>query len=165
MPPRRPVMLALLLISSSATRVSALSPPQNDNTAAEMGRIASQPARDIGVVKTRVPPLLERAADAPYTMAGTSSCARIAASIHALNAVLGADFDDTDTPRGNRAGTIAKAGGAALIDSIIPFRGIVREVSGAANAERRVQLAKFAGVARRGFLRGLYRARGCRGRL
>ena len=165
MPLRRHAMIALLLISSNATMASAQSAPQNDSTEAEMGRIASQPARDIGVMKTRVPPLLERVSDAPYTMAGKSSCARIASSIHALNGVLGADFDDTEIPRGNRAGSIAKAGGSALIDSIIPFRGLVREVSGAANAERRVQLAKFAGVARRGFLRGLYRARNCRGRL
>ena len=57
---------------------------------------------------------------------------------------------------------MSKAGGTALVDSIIPFRGLVREVSGAASSERRVQIATYAGVARRGFLHGMYRARGCR---
>ena len=49
-----------------------------------------------------------------------------------------------------------------MVNSLIPFRGIVREVSGAAPAERRLAAAIDAGFARRGFLRGVLSARGCR---
>lgn len=165
MPTYRPVIIALLSVSLMPATAAAQAGPQNQSNIDQAGQIASQPARDIGVMKTKVPPLLEQAAEAPYSMAGASSCARIARSIHALNDVLGPDFDE-DAPRhGTRGGALAKAGGTALVDSIIPFRGLVREVTGAAGAERRVQLAKFAGVARRGFLRGIYRTRGCRGAL
>ena len=165
MPNCRPLTIALLLASLAPASVVAQSAPQNDSTLDQAGHIASQPARDVGVVKTKVPPLLEQAADAPYSMAGASSCAQIASSIRALNGVLGPDFDENVPAHGTRGGAIAKAGGTALVDSIIPFRGLVREVTGAAGAERRVQLAKFAGVARRGFLRGIFRTRGCRGSL
>jgi hypothetical protein len=38
----------------------------------------------------------------------------------------------------------------------------VREISGAAPAERRLQAAVTAGVARRGYLRGQAAAKGCK---
>ena len=49
-----------------------------------------------------------------------------------------------------------------MVNSIIPFRGIVRELTGAAAAQRRYADAIDAGYARRGFLRGLQTARRCR---
>jgi len=161
---RRSLTIALLLAATVPSAGIAQS-GQGNSTAAEAGKIAVRPAQDIGVVKTKVPPLLAQVAEDPYTMNGAGSCPAIATSIRALNDVLGPDFGDDAPVRGNRKGAIAKAGGTALVDSIIPFRGLVREVTGAASAERRVQLATFAGVARRGFLRGIYRTRGCRGAL
>lgn len=165
MPIRRRLTIAVLL--AAATPMAATAQAGQDNsTAAEAGRIAERPAQDLGVVKTKTPPLLERALEDPYTMNGAGSCPAIANSVRALNGELGPDFDDdTPAPAGSKKGAIAKAGGTALVDSIIPFRGLVREVTGAASAERHAQLAKFAGVARRGFLRGIYQTRGCRGAL
>lgn len=161
MPTSRSFVIAILF----ATAAPAAAFAQDNSTAAEAGRIAVRPAQDIGVVKTKVPPLLAQVAEDPYSMNGTGSCPAIANSVRALNNVLGPDFGDDAPAHGNKKGAIAKAGGTALVDSIIPFRGLVREVTGAASAERRVQLATFAGVARRGFLRGIYRTRGCRGAL
>jgi hypothetical protein len=57
---------------------------------------------------------------------------------------------------------LAEAGGAMVVNSLIPFRGIVREVSGAAAKERRMRAAVNAGLARRGYLRGLAATKGCR---
>ena len=45
---------------------------------------------------------------------------------------------------------------------IVPVRGLVREVSGAASAQRELEAAIAAGFARRGFLRGVYQTRGCK---
>ena len=38
------------------------------------GEIVSQPARDVGLMKTKIPPILERAAAAPYSTRGLSAC-------------------------------------------------------------------------------------------
>jgi hypothetical protein len=154
-----------IALSLAALAPAAAIAQQDNSTATEAGRIAVRPAQDIGVVKTKVPPLLAEVAEDPYSMNGAGSCAAIANSVRALSNVLGPDFGEDAPARGTKKGAIAKAGGTALVDSIIPFRGLVREVTGAASAERRVQLATFAGVARRGFLRGIYRTRGCRGAL
>lgn len=123
------------------------------------GEIVSQPARDVGIAKTKIPPLLVKTAEAPYTTAGTASCAQIASSIAALTNVVGPDF--SNSPAKNKQ-NFAKLGGEAVINTLIPFRGIVREVSGASAAERRKNAAIDAGIARRGFLRGLQNARKCR---
>lgn len=123
------------------------------------GEIVSQPARDVGIAKTKIPPLLMQAAEAPYTNTGAASCRQIASSISALNGVLGPDF--SDSPAQNKQ-NFAKIGGEAVINSLIPFRGIVREVSGASAAERRKNAAIDAGIARRGYLRGLQRSKGCK---
>jgi hypothetical protein len=161
---RNNITIALLLAAAIPAAASAQS-GQDHSTGAEVGRIAVRPAQDIGVVKTKVPALLAQIVDNPYSMSGTRSCASITNAVRALDDVLGPDFGDDTPAHGNRKGAMAKAGGKALVDSIIPFRGLVREVTGAASAERRVQLATFAGVARRGFLHGIFRARGCRGAL
>ncbi|MEE3154506.1 MAG: hypothetical protein VX309_03150, partial [Pseudomonadota bacterium] len=55
-----------------------------------------------------------------------------------------------------------EAGGKTIVNSIIPFRGLVREITGAAPAQRRLNTAIDAGFARRGFLRGAAISRGCR---
>ena len=63
----------------------------------------------------------------------------------------------------NIADDLAEAGGKTIVNTIIPFRGLVREISGAAPAERRLAAAIDAGFARRGFLRGTALARRCPG--
>ena len=46
--------------------------------------------------------------------------------------------------------------------SILPFRGILREVTGAAENDRALRAAYTAGMVRRGFLKGLGLGRGCK---
>lgn len=122
--------------------------------------IVSQPARDVGLEKTKIPPLLEQAAAAPYSNTGAATCSQIASSIAALTNVLGPDFTD---PRKKKNQDITKTGGEAVVNSLIPFRGLIREASGASAADRRKNAAIDAGYARRGYLRGLQRGKGCKG--
>lgn len=141
----------------------AQTPTRESGTTAERARdIATQPVRDVGLQRGEIPPVLERAIADPYSLAGVGTCTRIAAAVIELNAVLGADFDAPPEPEGNEGSQIAAAGGRALVNSVIPFRGLVRELSGAASADRQLQAAVNAGIARRGFLRGVHRSRGCR---
>ncbi|MEN2785178.1 hypothetical protein ACFOKI_13860 [Sphingomonas qilianensis] len=130
---------------------------QKDDTVDVAGRIASQPVRDVGIAKTKIPPVLQRANENTY--APLKSCTQLSAGITELNGALGPDFGSGESAK--RAG-IAELGGSAVVNSLIPFRGVVREVSGAAGAQRRLEQAISAGHARRGYLRGLQSARGCR---
>ncbi len=134
---------------------------QNESTMRQAGGIVSQPARDVGLAKTSIPPVLEQAAQSPYSIEGTDTCPALSTAVADLDEALGPDFGHTTTRRGSKVGTLAKQGGSAVVDSLIPFRGVVREVSGAAAADRRLAAAVNAGYARRGFLRGLSVAKGC----
>ena len=51
---------------------------------------------------------------------------------------------------------------AGMASDVIPFRGIVRQVTGAARHDEYVQAAILAGTARRAYLKGLGEARGCK---
>ena len=124
--------------------------------------IGTQPARDVGVMKRQVPPILVKAQHEPYSLKGLKTCKQLAAELTSLNAVLGDDYTVGNEVKENRAGKLAEAGGKTVINSIIPFRGLVREVTGAAPADRRLNAALDAGYARRGFLRGVQARQGCK---
>lgn len=143
-----------MLLMTGLTSVPAAA--GQSTTLKDAGEVASQPARDVGLDGKKIPAVLVDAADDPY--ATPKSCAQISAGIRALNDELGPDFGNGD----KRKDSLAKRGGAAVVNSLIPFRGIVREVSGAAASDRKLAAATQAGIARRGFLRGLYQQRGCR---
>ncbi len=133
-----------------------------DQTLDKAGRIASQPARDAGIAKTEIPPILEQATEAPYAMPSNRTCKGLNAAMAELTAALGPDFGNGTGNNENRTGKIIEAGGRTVINSLIPFRGLVREVTGAAPAQRRLEAAISTGIARRGFLRGLATAKGCK---
>ena len=153
----------LLLLATAALMVmpaagQAQQATGKSSTVQDAKEVATQPARDVGIAKTKIPPLLAEASEDPYAMNGAGSCRQIASSISALSGVLGPDFGSTERAKKE---SVLKAGGDAVVGSLIPFRGVVREISGAAPAERRLLAAYSAGFARRGFLRGLQRARKC----
>ncbi|SFJ08637.1 hypothetical protein SAMN02799626_01120 [Caulobacter sp. UNC279MFTsu5.1] len=124
--------------------------------------IGTQPARDVGVMKRQIPPILITAQEDPYSLKGLKTCKQLAAEVASLNEVLGPDYVVGNEVKENRAGKLAEAGGKTVINTIIPFRGIVRELTGAAPADRRMNAAVDAGLARRGFLRGVHAKQKCR---
>ena len=89
----------------------------------------------------------------------TGDEAQIPANIAQLTQVVGPDFTAGVAMKENRAGRVAEAGGKTIVNTIIPFRGLVRELTGGAPAQRLLNAAIDAGHARRGFLHGLHRAR------
>jgi len=123
--------------------------------------IGSQPARDVGMVKREIPPILQRAYDNPYSLKALDNCAALEAEIVALNGALGPDFDAEDKTNESRNGKMAEAGGKMVVNSLVPFRGLVREITGAAPADRHLNNVVDAGFARRGFLRGVHLTKGC----
>lgn len=121
------------------------------------GDVATTPLSDLNLKKGEVPPLLTVAETKPYDMTGLSQCSGIIAEINRFDAVLGEDIDIIDPEGGTSAGKVAQS----AVGSLIPFRGLIREVSGANSQERKLQLAIRAGIARRSFLKGVGLQRGC----
>jgi hypothetical protein len=121
--------------------------------------VALTPLSDLNLRKGEIPQLLIDAQDDPYTLAGLNRCPQIAAAVGELDAVLGEDIDVAQA-KGQRtsAGRVAQS----VAGSFIPFRGVIREISGANSQERKVQAAIYAGTARRAFLKGVGQQRGCR---
>lgn len=121
--------------------------------------VATTPVTDLNLKKDEIPALLLAAQERPYTLEGLGKCTQIAAAVGELDAVLGDDIDmPQDGTRRTSAGRVAQS----VVGSLIPFRGVIREISGANQQQRLMQNAIQAGIARRSFLKGVGTARGCR---
>ena len=121
--------------------------------------VATTPMNDLNLRKEEIPQLLIDAQERPYDLIGIDRCSSIASAVGELDAVLG---DDLDLPQSSRRRISATRVAQSVVGSFIPFRGIIREVSGANNQQRMIQAAIEAGLARRGFLKGVGQAKGCR---
>ncbi|MBA2919248.1 hypothetical protein GON01_15215 [Sphingomonas sp. MAH-20] len=147
----RAAILVVALCSAS------VAPAQPATKVAE--EAAMTPVEDVNLKKKDIPPVLLSAQDDPYSSEGTRNCAQLTTALASLDAVLGPDFDSgIEGKHGPAPTSVAKS----VVGSFIPFRGVIREVSGAAGAQRRYDAAVDAGIARRGYLRGIARAKGCK---
>ena len=120
--------------------------------------VLATPAGDLNLRKGKIPALLDAAVADPYNLAGLRTCAQLSAAVTDLDAILGPDRDiPADRAEKLSVGRVAQS----AVGSFIPFRGIIREVSGANGHQRKVEDAVEAGTARRSFLKGYGQARGC----
>jgi hypothetical protein len=122
-------------------------PPSNGLTRASVDKLdlASDP----------IPPILIQARKSPYALTNTGSCERIAQEMALLNAVLGEDYD-TSTARERPADNAGE-----VLATLIPFRGVFREVSGASRKEWEFRESISAGLMRRAYLKGRGEQMGC----
>lgn len=146
--------LSALLISSIAA-VSGLAQERDS-----LGHVVTQPLRDTRIEKTKIPPVLQLAASAPYSAAHTQSCATIAAEVRKLVGALGADVDVPGKAKGEGS-EIAAVAARTAVSTLIPGLGLVRVITGADKEQRRAEAAVYAGQTRRAFLKGLGYARKC----
>jgi hypothetical protein len=133
--------------SSGGEPVNWAAPPGNGLTQVSIDNLdlASEP----------IPPILIQARKSPYALTNTGTCERIAQEMALLNAVLGEDYD-TATSRerpGEKAGEV--------LATLIPFRGVFREVSGASRHEWEFRESISAGLMRRAYLKGRGEQMGC----
>lgn len=110
-----------------------------------------------------IPAKLKSIQDNPYSLRGMRGCAAIIAEVRELNDVLGPDVNErvSKSKAKKRQETAGRVAGSA-VGSIIPFRGLIGEVTGANAERRRYNKAVYAGTVRRGFLKGVGRERGCK---
>jgi hypothetical protein len=128
----------------------------------DAGKTAATPLTDVNVVRAEIPPVLQTAQKAPYATPADKGCVALATDVHELDAALGADLD---TPSTERNPSLIERGGNEVLrsaaESVIPFRGWVRKLSGAERYAREVAAAIAAGTVRRAYLKGLAQAAGC----
>lgn len=154
MRPHLPTLIAALALTACAS-----------SSQDKVATAATTPLSDLNVVRAEIPEALKAAAAAPYAMPADASCTGLAASIQALDEVLGPDLD-MPSVKGN-TGLLERGEDAATgalqrtAEGVIPFRGWVRKLSGAERYARQVSAAITAGGVRRGFLRGLSVAKTC----
>lgn len=136
----------------------------DENTTVEETRdpdakdVAMTPISDLNLKNDPIPPLLLEAAEDPYSIEGLTRCSHYAAKVRELDEVLGPDYDVADPDeRRLSAGRVSQA----VVGSLIPFRGVIREVSGAAKHEQEFREAILAGMMRRAFLKGMGFKLGC----
>lgn len=130
-----------------------------------LGGAATTPLRDLGVEKTDIPEILLQALNDPYAKPPRGyGCAYLVALVKPLDDALGPDIDLTpvsgDENLVNRRKVLGVAADVAS-SALIPFRGVVRKISGAEAHDRLAQSAYVAGSVRRAYLKGLGEARGC----
>ena len=149
---------ALLLTATLAPSPAAAQRNVTDESVSATD-VAKTPLNDLNLANDAIPPVLLRARAAPYRDAGIDHCAEILSEIGDLDAVLGEDFDTAPpaSAEGLNAGEMAQQ----VVGSLIPFRGIVRTLSGANEHESEFRQAIAAGLMRRAYLKGLGQGMDC----
>lgn len=148
--------------ATEKTQIVVTGEPDKPNTGDKVVDALSQPLVDLGLKKTEIPEILKAAFAKPYSRTGMTKCAAIRSEIVKLDEALGRDFDDPIPAEGPDIEDKALGqAGRMLSGKIIPFRGIVRELTGSADAKRDLDNAVDAGLTRRGFLKGLGVSKGC----
>lgn len=166
------IVLALLSGSQSVTSEVVSQSKQAVETATEetqsgFGDALMTPISDLNLKRKKIPPLL-LSFDSAYDSLPDTACELLAAKVMELDAVLGPDVNDSEPAKrstgekvGSGTSNMALDTVSATTGSIIPFRGVVRTVSGAAKHERRMAAALRRGFERRAFLKGMGKQLGC----
>lgn len=158
----RPLLAGVLFVGLCAGAAPPAQTPDSRSTRSRMGEALVQPLTDLNLHRQKVDPVLLKAAAAPY--AEPKGCSEVTREIARLDAVLGPDVD-APPPQG---GTIRRAGSNMAVDALrgattgwIPYRGVVRRLTG---AEKRAEISRhavLAGTTRRAYLKGIGQHMGC----
>ena len=171
--------LCILIACASLTACSGsnqivLDPSSNVHDAIEA---ATGPLEDLNIRRQEIPTILQKAAANPYAHKAKVRCPDIKSELAELDTVLGEDVkispitlasaDDSniaDIELPDKASVVDDAGHLAhdaVMDvirshtSVIPFRGIVRRITGAEHHQHKLEEAYQAGKLRRAYLKGL----------
>ncbi|WP_321323478.1 hypothetical protein [uncultured Parasphingorhabdus sp.] len=156
------MLSGVALLSLAAQPLQAASPNVERPMVNHVEDAVTQPARDVNLKKDQIPPRLLKIQKAPYDLTGITGCRTITTEIASLRPILGPDINEK--PQISRAEkrerSISRVAGG-ILGGFIPFRGVVREITGANAAQERYRQALSAGFARRSFLKGMAVSKGC----
>lgn len=135
----------------------------------QVSNAVTAPLNDLNLVHADIPALLVETQKQPYAVPENKSCDALLVQIIDLDAVLGPDLDANETSgkpslieRGSKEAKKAAVNALrSTTESIIPYRGWVRKLSGAERYSNKVAAAITAGTIRRAFLKGMMVSQGC----
>ncbi|WP_443747812.1 hypothetical protein [Asticcacaulis solisilvae] len=139
--------------------------PDND-----WGDAVTAPLQDLNLKRVRIPQILLDAMQRPYDLNGLDRCDAISDEVRKLDTVLGADLDEPPPPpdkstMGQKGGRMANNAAVGAVRgatrSVIPFRGLVRQMTGAEQHDKEVNAAIQAGKVRRAYLKGVGMNKNC----
>ncbi|MEJ0010678.1 MAG: hypothetical protein WDN72_09485 [Alphaproteobacteria bacterium] len=127
----------------------------------------TSPLDDIGLRQKPIPAVLVQIEDNPYIDPSPKTCATIKDEVGELDTVLGSDVDAPKIIL-TRQQQMEHTGAGLLHDGIVglvksrlsflPFRGVIRKITGADKHENEMKQAYEAGKLRRAYLKGLAQA-------
>jgi hypothetical protein len=141
---------------------------QQIDAKAELKGVLTQPFDDFNLTRAEIPEGLIPIRNNPYGLRANVTCAQLTEEIVYIDGLVGADLepvpqgegDDSLLTRENTT-TAARNVARSAASSWIPFRGLVRELTGAEAHARAFKEAVLAGMVRRAYLKGLREARRC----
>lgn len=134
-----------------------------------LGEAAMTPLEDLNLKRDAIPDILQ-AIKNPYDVPQDMDCRSIESEIRALNTVLGPDWDagpsdDEESDLSDKAADTASDGVLDTVSStaggIIPYRGWVRQLTGASAHEKKVRKAYERGAHRRTYLKAIGLMKAC----
>lgn len=169
----------LVLVTACATS----SGPKNEETTAEakptatdraiqrtqagFGDAALSPLQDVNLRREKIPEEF-KAIKNPYLVSPEVSCEKITEEVTALDELLGRDWDIPPPDKKGLSERAADGASTAFLDTVassasdlIPFRGVVRTVTGANSHARKVRKAYERGSHRRTFLKAIGMMKAC----
>lgn len=145
------------------------------NTLEGAFKAAQSPLVDIGIIEDPIPEVLKQYAKNAYALPTPLTCGQILGEIAQLDMLLGPDQCTAENPTGiptSHQGEYIDEGSQAVQNrvsdtvtgyvNVMPFRSVVRYLSGAESHAREIVKAQQAGIARRAFLKGMAEAYDCR---
>jgi len=154
-----PFFLAVVLAGCASDRGATTANPRSD-----VGSALNQPFKDLNLSQDQVPAVLQQSVLDPYATPRPVDCASLEEAIAGYDAVLGPDLDRVPRdakglPRASDIDVWAIAGDG--LASFIPFRGVVRRVSGSQARDEALRQAILSGYVRRAYLKGIHLQLGC----
>ena len=173
-----PALSAIAICAACATSNSAsVQAESEDQTSATeraiqqsqdgFGDAAASPLKDVNLIRENAPEEF-KAIKNPYNVDPEVSCDEIAVEVTRLNELLGRDWDIPPPDKKGMSDRAADGASTAFLDTvastasgIIPYRGIVRTVTGANSHATKVRKAYERGSHRRTFLKAMGLIKGC----
>ncbi|GLQ20312.1 hypothetical protein GCM10007854_12670 [Algimonas porphyrae] len=152
-----PIILTSLVISACASTADDTTFRGEDTMSVEQAVVT--PVNDLGLDDIDIPEAL-LSLENPYAET-PETCSALSEEVVALNALLGEDLDVPEDEAERRERLALNASSSAIGSILIPFRGVVRAVSGAASNERDARMAYQRGLVRRAYLKGMAGPMGC----
>lgn len=129
------------------------------------------PFVDLNLTRDEIPEKLATISGSPYTLPSPLQCKVVRTELSELDTLLGADMGAAGTPTGEEEFDLVEEGADMLQSeaigfvagkaSFIPFRGVVRNITGASKHAKLYGQAYETGKLRRAYLKGLSSALKC----